>query len=365
MDTPMPCVKESVESVLAQIKPEVRRMKSYDPPPHGKVIAKLNQNENGYELPDSMKDCILREMQYTPWSRYPDYDQLSLRSKLALRYNLNPDQIVLSNGSNGLIYALMSALISPGDGILIAPPSFPLFEVAGQIHQARLIPVPVKPDFSYDEAALLNAAVNSKLAIFSYPCNPTGAVMDLELVRNLLESINGFVLMDEAYGEFWNDSAVPLIEEYPNLLVLRTFSKAMGLAGLRVGYLMGHPEVVQEIRKVTVPYSVNGFSARVASRILDIPQWIDDHVEKIIFERDVMLKRLSAIPGVTPYPSLANFLLFRVDDGKRVFSELCQKGILIRDMRGYPELDNCFRVTVGTPRENVLFLEALTSIMKS
>lgn len=363
MDMPMPCVKESVDSLLEKIKPEIRKMKSYSAPPQGKVVAKLNQNENSFELPDSLKECILREIQYASWARYPEYDHIGLRSKLAERFSINPEQIILSNGSNGLIYALMSALISPGDGLLYAPPSFSLFQVAAEIHQARLIPVPVNTDFSLDADSILRSVTDSKLAVFSSPCNPTGVLMKQELIRDLVETSNGFVLIDEAYGEFTDKTVIPLIEEYPNLVVLRTFSKALGLAGLRIGYLIGQEEVVQEIRKVTVPYSVNQFSACAAARILDVPQWIDGQVDKIVFERDELCKSLRAVPGVTPYPSQANFILFRVDDGKYVFDELLKKGILVRDMSGYPELQNFLRVTVGTPRENVLFLEALSSIM--
>jgi histidinol-phosphate aminotransferase len=364
MDMPKLYDREQVESILRQVKPEVRELAEYSSPPQGESMAKMNQNENPYDIPDSLKEVVLREMRYRNWSRYPEYNPWELREKIARRLTLNAEQVILGNGSNSLIYAAVTALVSAGDPIVLSPPSFSLFEMVANIFQAKTVSIPLNTDFSYDEEALLKAVASTKLSIFSSPSNPTGQTMDLRILEKILKRTPGLVLWDEAYGEFCEKTAVPLLSQYPNLLILRTFSKAFGLAGLRIGYLMGHPSLVKQIQKVNVPYNVNLFSLLVASRLLDIPQWVEIHVKKIIQERGRLFKSMSEIPGIKPFSSKTNFILFRVDNGLAVYQKLRELGIFVRDMGGYTELKNYLRVTVGTPEENDAFLKALEEIVE-
>lgn len=356
--------KESVEAVLKQLKPEILNMSGYTAPPQGHVVAKLNQNENPYDLPAALKEEIFNELKELEWSRYPAYDPPGVAQRLAERFHLTPEQIVLGNGSNQLLFTLVNAVISKGETVLIAPPSFSLFELVAELNQADIIQVLRKPDLSYDSAGMIEAVSKAKLTLISSPCNPTGLCMDRSLLKELLENTKGFILWDEAYGEFTRESAMDLLKDYPNLLVMRTFSKAMALAGFRIGYLMGNSRIIQQIRKVNLPYNLNLMSSILACKMLDHMDWVEDCAQKIITDRNRMFEQLNAIPGLHAYPSEANFILFRAPDGPDLLKRLQEKGVLVRNMGYYPMLENCLRVNIGTPEENKIFIETVKDILK-
>jgi len=363
MGTQMQSNKESIDTVLKILKPEILGMSGYTAPPQGHVVAKLNQNENPYDLPEALKEEIFDALKKMEWSRYPAYDPPGVAQRLATRFHLTPEQVVLGNGSNQLLFTVINAVISKGDPLLISPPSFSLFELVARLNQAEIVQVLRKPDLSYDSAQMIEAVKRAKLTLISSPCNPTGISMDQALLKDMLENSAGFILWDEAYGEFTHENAVGLIKDYPNLLVMRTFSKAMALAGFRIGYLMGNNQVIQEIRKVNLPYNLNLMSSLLAGKLLDHMDWVEHCVQKIVRDRDQMFEQMNAIPGLQPYPSRANFILFRVPDGPDVLKRLQEQGVLVRNMGYYPMLDNCLRVNVGTEKENKIFLKTIRSVL--
>jgi histidinol-phosphate aminotransferase len=363
MDTPMPYSKESLEPVLKNFKPEVIALPGYVAPPQEGFTAKLNQNENPYDLPDELKQEIFQTMQQTHWSRYPDYFNTAFRESLAEYWNVQPEQILASNGSNQMLYAIASALITPGDRALVSSPSFSLFDLVAKIHQGSLKKIDQNDDFSNDEDTLLNASQNAKLTFLCSPNNPTGRTTDFYFLKRLLEATTGLVLWDEAYGEFHGSSAVPMLKAYPNLLVLRTFSKAFGMAGLRVGYLLGNPALLSEIQKVCVPYNLNLFSRTAALILLNHSDWVDAHIQKIVDERDLLFEELERIPQITPVSSDANFILIKTPDASSVFNGLKSQGVLIREVENHPLLKNYLRVTVGKPEENKIFIDALKQVV--
>ena len=357
MATPTQSDKESIDKAKRQLKPEILKMSGYTAPPQGHVIAKLNQNENPYELPPESKEEVIRELKRMEWSRYPVYEPMEVRQRLAARFNLETDQIILGNGSNQLLYTVMNAVVSKGDKVLISPPSFSLFEVVANLNEAEMIRIIREPDLSYHSQKIIQAASKAKLTLISSPCNPTGKIMDLNLLKKILDKTEGLVLWDEAYGEFCHSSAIPLIRQYPNLLVIRTFSKAFALAGFRIGYLMAREEIADEIRKINLPYNLNLMSILLACKCLDNIKWMEDQVQKIILGRDWLSTEMKSIPGVILYPSEANFILFRVPDGPQVLHQLQKNGVLVRNMGDYPLLENCLRVNVGKPKENQIFIK--------
>jgi len=363
MDTPMQYENEKVESVLKQLKPEIRELSGYVSPPQKTVVAKLNQNENPYDIPLSMKEAVLQEMKDINWSRYPEYNPPELRRKIGECFNVSADQVLLGNGSNQLLYTITSAVVSPWDTIVISSPSFSLFEMVGRISQGRIVSVPQKPDFSLDKDPFIESLKSARLTLLCSPNNPTGRSIETELLEEFLKATSGFILWDEAYGEFGGESAVPLLKKYPNLIVLKTFSKAFGLAGLRVGYLIAHPAIAKQLQKVNLPYNLNIFSTLATIRLMEAQELVESHVKKIVAEREKLFNKMKKIPGVFPSPSEANFILFRVADGVKVLKKLEERGILVRDMSGYSMLKNFLRVTVGTPEENLLFIETLSKIM--
>ena len=186
--------------------------------------------------------------------------------------------------------------------------------------------------------------------------------MELSLLEQILEQTEGLVLWDEAYGEFWRKSAIPLIGKYPNLLVMRTFSKALGMAGIRIGYLMGDTDLIHEIQKVIVPYNINLFNEIAALHMLESSDWIETHVQQMLSERKQLFDELKTCPGITPYPSEANFISFKTADGPGMLAKLKEQGILIRNMGSYVMMENCLRVTVGKPEENRIFIKAIRQL---
>jgi histidinol-phosphate aminotransferase len=231
----------------------------------------------------------------------------------------------------------------------------------------EVISIPLNADLSYDVTALNDAVgdLQPDVAIVCSPNNPTGCVLSDDDLSLLLESANGLVVVDEAYHEFSEHSVVPLLRDHDNLVVLRTFSKAMAMAGLRAGYLLAAPELTREISKAVLPYNLNVISQTAAEVAVEMYEdELRPLVREIIAERARLYEALTSINGLTPVRSRANFILVRsAIDPKQVFAELLNRNILIRDVSSYPMLSDYFRLSVGTPDENDLLLEALMEIL--
>lgn len=351
-----------IDKALGNIKPEIRALKGYAAPPQGRVIAKLNQNENPFDIPQDWKKEILGRMETLAWGRYPDNQPARLRSKLADRHGVAPEQIILGHGSNQLLYTLCTALLGRNDRVLTAPPTFSLVELASRLFQVNSVQIQKNPDLTINRDPFLAECSQAKLVFLCSPDNPTGLSVDLAFLLEVLKTTDGLVLWDEAYAEFCDVSAVSQIQNYPNLIVSRTFSKAFGLAGLRVGYLIVHPAIAVELNKANIPYNLDLFSVLVVERLLDEKEWMLDLVKTIINEREKLFQSMAAISGVTTYPSDANFITFQIPEAKSVLKKLQDQGVLVRDMTAYPMLESCLRVTVGTHEENKTFLEKLSLI---
>lgn len=363
MPMPMPSKSESSEPWILNIKPEIRALDGYVAPPQSHIRVKLNQNENSCDIPDEIKKEVLDAIYREPWSRYPMYDPPELREKLAAQWGVSPDQILLGNGSNQIIYLLGTAIISPGDKVLVSPPTFSLFELVSKIFQAHILSVNQHSDFTLDEEAILHAALQAKLAFFASPNNPTGRMFSLTFLEALLQKTSGLVVWDEAYGEFAQETAIPLIQNYSNLLILKTFSK-LGLAGLRLGYLIGNSKLIGELKKANIPYNINRFTLTAILKFLENTEWMKTQIQRIIQEREKMYQALCTVPQITPYPSSANFILFRTPDGKKVFNALKENGVLVRPVNSHPLLQNCLRVTIGTSEENAIFIDTLRKVVE-
>jgi histidinol-phosphate aminotransferase len=359
-------LKDKREAVMeAAFKAPVLNLEGYHSPPQGEVRAKLNQNESPFDVPQSIKEELAAAARTLHWNRYPENESPQLKQALARQFDLTPDHIVLGNGSNQLFQTLLTATIQPQDRILYSPPSFSLFEMFSTIYEADIVRVMQTDELILPEEAFLHAIETQqpKLVLICSPNNPTGAELSLDFLKTICEAAPGLVFWDEAYGEFSRQTAIDLIPELDNLIVSRTFSKAYSLAGLRFGYLLAQPHLSHELRKANLPYNVNLFTERVALKCLEIQDQMQTHVDQLIAERDRMWRRMNEIPEIRIYPSTANFILFQVTDAQRIFSDLQHNGILVRDVGGYPRLKNHLRVSVGTPEENTLFLETLTTIV--
>lgn len=347
------------------IKPAVRALRAYTLSPH-RASVKINQNENPWDAPAEIKDEVLRRFAARQWSRYPDFVPVTLQEQLARFAEWKPDGVLVGNGSNELIQALLMVTVGPGKRVLISEPTFALYRQVATVLGGEVESVLLTPQLTYDAPALLQAIQDQQpeVTIICSPNNPTGCVIEAADLRRLLEVTRGLVVIDEAYHEFARQSVAPLLNTYENLVVLRTFSKAMAFAALRIGYLLAAPELVQEIRKALLPYNLNAFSQLAAEVAIEkYPTLLGPTVNAIIEERERLYKEISRLKGLSPVPSKGNFMVVRRDtDKKKIFEELLKRDILVRDVSGYPMLSEYFRFNVGTPEENDRLLSALNEI---
>lgn len=354
--------RADVSDCLRFIKPAVRSLTAYTLAARPAAV-KLNQNENPYDIPESMKRRVVEQALARPWSRYPAFDPKELLEKLALHAGWRPDGILAGNGSNELIAALLLVTVGPGTRVLIPEPTFSLYALISTILGGDVIRVGLGPELEYVPAEIrqVRRELQAALTIICSPNNPTGSLLGVDEVGRLCEDADGLVVVDEAYHEFSSQTVVGLLAEHPNLVVLRTFSKAMAMAGLRVGYLLASPALVREVTKARLPYNLNFFSQMAALHALEEWEAQKERVDLIMASRKELLYRLYRVPGVKPYPSHANFILFELTDAdpKVVFESLYGHGVLVRDVTSTPRLSRCLRVSVGTEEENETFLSAL------
>ncbi len=344
------------------IKPTVRALRAYTLSPH-RASVKLNQNENPWDAPERIKDEVLRRFAARKWSRYPDFIPTSLHERLAEFAQWKPDGIIAGNGSNELIQALLMVTIAAGKTVLISEPTFALYRQVATVLGGEVLSVPLTEDLQYDGAALQKMVEEKQpdVTIICSPNNPTGCVIGDDQLRSLLRTSRGLVVIDEAYHEFAEHTTVPLLNEHENLIVLRTFSKAMAFAALRLGYLLAAPDLAREIWKAVLPYNLNAFSQIAAEvAVENYESELRPRITRMIAERERLIVELAKVRGLEPVDSRGNFIVVKsAKDPKQVFVELLERDILVRDVSGYPMLRDYFRVCVGTPEENDYLLEKI------
>jgi histidinol-phosphate aminotransferase len=347
------------------IRDDIRALKAY-PVPDATGMVKLDAMENPYPLPPELRGRIARLVEQAALNRYPDPSAPALKARLRAAFNV-PDgmELLLGNGSDELIQTLALAARKPGSTVLGVEPSFVMYRMIATFAGAPYVGVDLRDDFSLDIEKLLGAVERHRpeLIFVAYPNNPTGNLFDAGLIERIVEAAPGLVVVDEAYHGFAGRSFLPQLARFPNLLVMRTLSK-LGLAGLRLGVLMGAERWVRQLDKLRLPYNVNTLTQLIAAVVLEYGSVLTDQAAAIKLERGRLLRELQRTPGVTAYPSDANFILFRVSHAERVFDGLKRRGVLIKSLHGsHRLLADCLRVTVGTPDENTAFLTALNQTL--
>ncbi|PCI18974.1 MAG: histidinol-phosphate transaminase [Piscirickettsiaceae bacterium] len=348
------------------IRPDVQRMEAYKVA-NASGLVKLDAMENPYPWPKQMKTEWLKLMAEADINRYPDPSSALLIKKLRKTFDIGDDQaVLLGNGSDELIQLVLMAL-NPSSCVLVPTPSFVMYQ---QISTSLGLPcecVPLNADFSLNMPMMLEAIKKHDPAVIflAYPNNPTANLFDENDIIKIVEACNGLIIIDEAYQPFAGKTFLQkLTKNMPQLLVMRTVSK-LGLAGLRLGYLVGDKALLEQFEKIRLPYNINVLTQLTATFAFDHIKELDKQAESICKQRESLLRALGDVENITVFPSQANFILFSLLDksAKNVFSKLKKAGILIKLMGNVEGLPTeCLRVTVGTQEQNKQFLNALTSI---
>jgi len=344
------------------LRPEIERLSEYTLRERSCRI-KLNQNENPFELPHEIKEEVLRRVGAQHWSRYPAFVPGAQIERVARFAGWTPEGVLLGNGSNDLLQLLFTCAIGPGRGLVLSQPTFTLYRLLAETLGAEVTDVPMTASFEFDVDGVIAAArrTHAAMVVLCSPNNPTGTQLPRADLERILASTEGLVAVDEAYVQFAGSSVVPLLGQNERLVVLQTFSKAMGAAGLRFGYALLAPSLARQLAKAKLPYSVNIFTLTAAEVFMERWESLRSWIGVLVAEREKLFRALGGMEGVRVHPSSANFLLFETlrKTPAEVFEAMLGKGILIRDVSRYPMLSRGLRVSVGTPEENCGFLDAL------
>jgi histidinol-phosphate aminotransferase len=330
------------------VRPNIRALKPYSSARSefsGVANVFLDANENSFGSP------------LTKWyNRYPDPLQWELKKKIAGIKNVPAEQMLLGNGSDECIDLLIRAFCEPAlDAVLICPPTYGMYEVYAHINNVQVQEVPLLPDFALNlegiEAAI---TAQTKIIFICSPNNPTGNSMDREDIEVILNNFDGLVVVDEAYINYSrNRSFLSELKDYPNLVVLQTFSKAWGLAALRLGITYASEAIIAILNKIKPPYNINAATQEIALKALENLEEVNAMIRETVQEREALVAQLAGVPGVQKiFPTDANFVLVRLQDATKVYEYLREKGVIVRNRSNVLLCDDCLRITVGTPGQN-------------
>jgi len=358
---------DRLEELRDLVRPAVRARTTYRVATEVDDAAKLDQNESPYDVPPRVKQAALSHFLACDWNRYPPDRPHALIEALAAKLDWPEDGLIIGRGSNELTHTVGLALVGEGTKVVLPRPMFALYDSVVRVFGGEVVPVDPQPDLSHapDDVVAAMEASGAPLTVVCSPNNPTGHAFSFEALERFAEAAPGFLLIDEAYVEFVEGpNAADLARRYPNVLVMRTFSKAMGLAGLRLGYLLGHPGVIAELEKPHLPFLVDRLSETVALAMLEDDAVVAERVRVLTAEREKMLAALARRGDVETVPSAANFFIMRTPRAPAdLLPALLGEGVRLRDVSAYPALAGWVRVSVGLPAENRAFLDALNRVL--
>jgi histidinol-phosphate aminotransferase len=334
--------------------------------PQVDVPIRLNTNESPFPPPPGWTEALVAELRNLQWNRYPDRDAVELRQALADLHSVPVEQVFCANGSNEVLQCLCLAYGGPGRSVAVFEPTYALHAHIAHLTGTEVIEAHRRPDFTLDTdlARDLIASHRPVITFLCSPNNPTGTALDRGAIGDLVADTPGLVVVDEAYGQFADWSAVDIAGENTPLVVTRTFSKTWSMAAARLGYLIGPPEVVSTLQRVALPYHLDAFKQIAGRLALRFVNEMEDRVGLIVRERERIMGAFAGL-AVTAWPSQANFILFRPETrkGGEVWASLLERGILVRNTSSWPGLDGCLRLTIGSPDENDAFLATLAEVL--
>jgi histidinol-phosphate aminotransferase len=368
----------SAKELAARIvRPEVQAMHAYHVSDAAGLV-KLDVMESPYRLPEPLAAEVGKVVSQVAMNRYPVPSATALRALIreVMQVPAGCD-VLLGNGSDECIQYITAALAREGAVVMAPAPSFAMFAMHALFYRLRFVGVSLRQDFTLDTEAFLAAMAKEKpsLVWIAFPNNPTGNAFPVADIERIVRAAPGLVVIDEAYQPFAGATFMPRLAEFDNMVVMRTVSK-IGMAGLRLGYVSGRPEWIEAFNKTRSPFNINVLTEAVAIKLLQNKRVLDAQAAKVLEERERLRPELERLPGLTVYPSAANFLLVRVAGAKRsaqgalgagtrVFESLKAQGVLVKDFSGgHPLMEDCLRLTIGTPEENRILLAALREALK-
>ncbi len=351
-------------NTLCASQPRLAHITPYDPK-YLPANQYLSANENPRNVPEEIQLEIRKALKGFAFNRYPDPLANDLRDLIAEANGLSRENVLLGNGGDELLFNIALAWGGPGRKFLNFPPTFSVYAANAHITGTEVVDIARDAAYNIDEGEALKRVSQGDIdyVIVTSPNNPTGKLANETFIKDLLEATDALIMVDEAYFEFSRFSVRPYLETHKNLVILRTFSKAFSLAGVRLGYILAHQDVVQEFIKVRQPYSVDAVSQAIGSAVFKNRALFEKGIEDIIAQRALVLDALRALPGVEAFDSDSNYVLFRVEQAALVWEQLYEQGVLVRDFSRSPYLENCLRVSIGTEEENAVFLAKLRAIL--
>ncbi|HNY51606.1 MAG TPA: histidinol-phosphate transaminase [Smithella sp.] len=325
---------------------------------------KLDSNENPFSIQEPLKRILLEKFLGIDFNRYPAAGSPALRERFARYYGVKKNMIMPGNGSDELIQILCMTFKGSIQGVLVPVPTFSMYKIIAVNTGNKVVEVPLDKRFDLDVETMTSKIKNNfpALIFLSCPNSPTGNLFSRSKIEAIIKKTPGFVVIDEAYGAFCGQSLLPLLKKYDNVIFLKTLSK-LGMASIRLGFLLGNADVIVQLDKIRLPYNVNALSQTAAGFFLDHQKEFMKQIKEITQRREELYRELKKIKWIKVYPSQANFIFFSCAfDSNRIYNKLVAEGIVVKDLNLPPLLTNCIRVTVGTKKENEAFLKTLKSI---
>ncbi len=355
-----------IDRGLACFRDDVRATHAY-PVQSSDGMVKLDVMENPFRLSAELQRQLGERLGAVAINRYPAQSTRELAAALAAHAGLPEGcAITLGNGSDELITMLSMATGRAGATVMAPTPTFVMYEISARYQAQQFVGVPLRADFELDGPAMLAAIEKHQPAIIylSYPNNPTGNLWDADVIEQIVEAAPGLVVMDEAYQPFADADSMPLLARHPHVLIMRTMSK-FGLAGVRIGYLIGRAELIDEVEKVRPPFNIGVLNAEAGLFALEHADVYAAQAAELRAQREIVFAALKKIPGIQPFPSQGNMILVKVEDATKTFTAMKARGVLIKNSSAaHQALVNCLRITIGTAEENAAMLAALKESLK-
>jgi len=350
---------------MKEIREAVKKMNHYFVIQDDSMI-KLNQNETPYDIPVEVKNEIWEEFITMQWNRYPAFYPKKLIDSISKNIDYPSEGIVVGNGSSEIIQIVLESFCIAGDTISLITPGFLLYPRMAAVLGLKMNNISLEKNFEFNVQSIIEKSKGTDSLILINPNNPTGTILNIDQVEEIVKNLDIPVILDEAYYEFYDINALSLLDKYDNLIIIRTFSKALGLAGLRLGYLLAKPEYADHIEKAKLIFTVDSFQQIAGEKIFQRRDLVKQAVNSITEQRKKVFTGLQNIKNIKPVPSQTNFILFKVEEksGANVAKKLEKRKILVR-YAPKPAIEDYIRVTIGSSKENDIFLKNLKEIMEN